>query len=318
MSANAGAIARRGYALAMIAGVPLVVGLMLAPYVFNLLIWIGRTRVGCEALRGVEFESVTTRCVLTFMLFLIWPALRVAGGGKTRIKNLFSGTRRFKRMALGVGTGVASMLILPLLGYVQGVFLPVFDIGSGFLLEGLLVLILGLGIAFLEELIFRGILFDLISRMTGLAVGVALAAAFFSFSHFLNPIKPSGVVYGHWYSGLQLFGMAIRSFNLTNIHIFPYCATLFFIGASLCLVFNIERNLYLIAGIHAGWIWVLKMLGSVLQWNPEHSSRLFVPGVGLEKSYGALIVALLFFMNAVYWWLKRRDEKKDGIDCGYI
>lgn len=309
-SADAYTVARRRYALAIIVGVPLVAGLILAPHIFNLLLWIGRTCEGCVALRGIEFESVATRCMLLLLLFVFWPALRIAGSGKERIKNLFSGTGRLKKTVLGAGIGMASMLILPVLGYLLGVYLPVQDIGARLLLEGMLLLLLGLGIAFLEELIFRGVLFDLISRMTGLAAGVVLAAAFFSFAHFLNPIKPSGVVYGHWYSGLQLFGAAIESFDLTNIHIFPYCATLFFIGVSLCLIFAVERNLYLIAGIHAGWIWALKMFASVLQRNPEQSSWLFVQGAGVEKSYGVLTAALMFFIGVVYWYSKQTGRKE--------
>jgi len=281
---------------------PIIGGALISPYIFNILLLLGRNHENLQALRNLEFESVATRTMLIGMLLAFWPALNIAGNARERVRSLFAGEKRGRQLLLGVVLGVGSMALIPLIGLWTGAYHFSGDL-DGLFLKGIAFLFAGLLVAFLEEFLFRGVLFDMLWRLIGLWAATFAAAMVFSLAHFINPIKPAGVVHGHWYSGFRLLWRAVMSFDLSRTEIFPYCLTLFAIAISLCVIYSWRRNLYVIAGIHAGWIWVLKMAREGFA-RGEGFAWLFGNGMVVEKSYAAMIVSLLFCAVVVIWRIR--------------
>jgi len=116
--------------------------------------------------------------------------------------------------------------------------------------------------------------------------------------HFLNPVLPAGVVYGHWYSGFQTFAVVARSFAEFTVHIFPYSLTLFLIGLSLTLLYARRGRLLLVVGVHAGWITVLKTSSDMLA-RTGRFAKLFGEDMVLSKTYLVAIVAALFLIGVI-------------------
>lgn len=284
--------------------VPFGGGALIAPYIFNMLLLLGRNVDSLQTLRSLEFASVATRCMLILFLVSVWPALSLAVDPKEHLRRLFSGKGCMRDIGLGLLLGTGSMAIVPLLGVILGAFAPGQEWGGGALnIAGIMGV--GLLVAFLEETLFRGVVFDLFESVLGPVSGVILASLIFALVHFLQPITPPGIVHGHWYSGFALLWKAIVGFDPGRTLIFPYVFTLFLIGASLCLVYLRKRNVYLIAGLHAGWIFVLKISGDVFA-STGRSSFLFGKDMGLEKSYAAMFLALAFLF-AVTWYYERKQ-----------
>lgn len=277
---------------------PFVVGPLLAPAVFNLIVWAGRSFPALEGLRTVEFESVLTRCMLLTGALMLWPVLlRLARMGIS-LRSI-AGDGGWVALGRGLLLGIASMSLVPLAGLIAGAYrldpeADLFGLASvilGSLLAGLLV-------ALVEELIFRGVVFGLLRHLGGTAFAAPFSAALFAMVHFINPVLPAGVVYGHWYSGFQTFAVALRSFGEFTVHIFPYCLTLFLIGLSLALLYARRGRLLLVVGVHAGWILVLKTASGMLA-RTDRLERLFGEDMVLSKTYIVAAMAAAFLIAAL-------------------
>ena len=121
------------------------------------------------------------------------------------------------------------------------------------------VLLLGLVaaalVAFFEELVFRGIVFQLAHRALPAWGSVPVAALIFALVHFLrvpSSAWPAGTPVP-WWSG---FAVAWRSVAGLPRTLDPATfAGLLLAGAVLCLIFLRNGTLLAPIGLHAGWVW---------------------------------------------------------------
>lgn len=121
------------------------------------------------------------------------------------------------------------------------------------------VLLLGLAaaalVAFFEELVFRGIVFQLAHRALPAWGSVPLAALVFAAVHFLrvpSSAWPAGTPVP-WWSGLAVAWRSVAALPRTlDPAVF---AGLVLAGAVLCLIFLRNGTLLAPIGLHAGWVW---------------------------------------------------------------
>lgn len=115
----------------------------------------------------------------------------------------------------------------------------------------------GLLLGFLEEVIFRGLIFRIFYTALSPRVAVVLSAAFFAYAHFKMPGSvweatdqvvtwKSGFFVGVW----TLIGIT------QNFELFPFLS-LWALGSLLCLIFMRFRSLLPCMGFHAGIVTVL-------------------------------------------------------------
>ena len=163
-------------------------------------------------------------------------------------------------LAMGFALSVASMALLMLLMSWADVFTPYLRYSPARALQRFAsALLAGVTVAFLEELLFRGVIFKGLYEELGRLRGYLFGALFFSAIHFVKPLsedRPTGL---DAMTGIRYLAGSFQPFlNLDSL--FPGLLGLFLIGAVLCYAFERTGSLYLSIGLHAGWIFSLKTL----------------------------------------------------------
>jgi membrane protease YdiL (CAAX protease family) len=152
---------------------------------------------------------------------------------------------------------------------------------------------------FMEEILFRGILFRWIEEFAGSWIALALTSALFGLAHILNPNAT-------WFSS---FAVAVEA------------------GVLLGGAYMLTRSLWLPIGLHAAWNFAQGFLFDIpvsgTNENGLVEARLSGPailsggGFGLEASIFALVIAtaagILLVVLAIRrgelmhpWWVRRR------------
>jgi membrane protease YdiL (CAAX protease family) len=287
-----------------------VVGGLLAPLLFNVLLWLGRNVEAFAGLRQLPFEKVTSRCVLLSVLGGAFVMMRCAGlttAGK-------QGFRRGARWKGAVGRGflmggVTMALLLAAAWLTDAYVLRAGGMTGKLWLKTVGNLVGAMLIGYIEEWLFRGVIFGSLRKAMGVIAAALISSAFFSAVHFARPENPVGVVYGHWYSAFQLMPHLFSSGDFYWGHEGYKAFTLFFMGLTLCLFYAWRGDLYFIIGLHAGWVWVMRIGDYIFDdRNREVLPRLFGPTPGIAKSGLALLMSALFAGVALgmYLWGRRR------------
>lgn len=155
-------------------------------------------------------------------------------------------------------------------------------------------------IAFFEELIFRGVVFQLAAATLRLLPAALAAALFFALLHFQR-------VPGHlWPEGARVgwsTGFTVAWWSLTSIASSLDPATLLALvlaGFALCLVFYRTGSLYPAMGLHAGWVFVAQLHRRWLHVDTATASeRAVALWGGRSMIDGVLPLVLLGLVTAV-------------------
>lgn len=154
-----------------------------------------------------------------------------------------------------------------------------------------------LGAALIEELVFRGLIFQAIEKMGGSWIALALTSLFFGFAHLGNP-------------GASIWGASAIAIEA---------------GVLLGVAFLWRRNIWFIFGLHFFWNTTEGLLGIPVSGHP--STGLFTVEVtgpalltggelGLEASIVPVIISLLITLPMLIFarrkghFLSRRQDPK--------
>lgn len=261
---------------------------------------------GLWLLLVVYVGAVLAAAVLTPPVFWAFQAWDAAGGGELAAYLAEKAPpRHFDRIRwllvlaalpwLCRATGLASRRALGLTGGAEGRRLATAWLAAGFVMvagiaggqalsgtvalappEGagafLGIVLLGLVsaalIAFFEELVFRGVVFQLADRALPAWGSVPVAAGIFALLHFQR--VPSSAWPADapvtWWSG---FAVAWRSVTATfRTAEGQVLAALFLAGVVLCLLFLRHRSLLAPMGLHAGWVWAAQIYRDTVRQVP--------------------------------------------------
>ena len=160
----------------------------------------------------------------------------------------------------GFGLAVASMASLALMMSWLDVFEPFFRLSLADSLERCVSAILAAAtVGFMEEILFRGVIFKGLFEELGRARAYLFAALFYSAVHFVKPGDAAALGQLDAWIGIRYLAGSFHPFtDLTTL--FPGLLGLYLIGAVLCYAFERTGTLYLSIGLHAGWIFSLKTL----------------------------------------------------------
>ena len=225
------------------------------------------------------------------ILYLIIPTV-LWGFSKFLDHKPFSqyGLRRDRRNFLGFGLGIGLGFVLcGLLLLTQGIFGWVtFDLSNLqaagplplLLLQGFAV---GVGAAFMEELLFRGFLVNQFGRDYGLTSAQYLTSLVFAIAHFLRPLD---AILATWpqFPGLWAFGLVL-----------VYCR------------WWTNSRLGLAIGFHGGCVWVLTVVNSIglVKYTGAISPLVtgVIPGNPLSGLIGLVFLGIFF---VVLWAITRQ------------
>ena len=227
-------------------------GSLLAPWRWRL-----AQLAGYPALAQAPFHRFVDRSFLILALAGLWPLLRVLGATTGREMGLISPWGQGRRLAGGLGLGFGSLALLAalVLGGHERVWLHPLPAGkiAGSVLgaAGTAALVAGL-----EEILFRGGVFGGLRRILPWPTALGISSAIYALVHFLERAELAGPV--HWNSGLVLLPQMLAGFMDWH-RLVPGFFNLTLAGVLLGLAYQRTGNLYFSIGLHAGWIFWLKI-----------------------------------------------------------
>jgi hypothetical protein len=279
-------------------------GALLAPWVHHGLQGAARLWPALTPLAEAPFHRVVNRCLLGLALLGLWPLLR--GLGVRRWSDL--GWRRHPQLrrdlALGFVLGWGGLALVAAVTLLTGARVWRTDHPAGELAGALARgLTAALVVAALEETLFRGGLFRGLRREGRFAFAAGLSAAVYAWVHFFErPPRPAEV--GPW-TGLATLGQMLRGFTDPALLV-PGWFTLLLAGLILAYACERQGTLWLAAGLHAGWVFWLKLYGFLTAagdpaWLAWAGTRKLHDGwlaFGVMAVTGAVLAAVLRARNA--------------------
>ena len=255
--------------------------------------------VGDVAGRAFDFHSavakMVTRNALIFATVLLTYKLAIARLGVMPRDDLRT-RQAWPNLGIGIAVGFGLMAVSVAVAATAHVYVLVGEGDSSQLLHELITS--ALMPAFMEELLFRGILFRWAEEFAGSWIALLLTSALFGLVHIMNP----GAT---WFSS---FAIAVEA------------------GLLLGGAYMLTRSLWLPMGLHAAWNFTQGEIFDVpVSGNPEHgllNAKLSGPALlsggnfGLEASVICLVLAtaagVWFVWRAVRegevvrpWWVRK-------------
>lgn len=236
-----------GYLLGVFLG-----GALLAPWLWSL----AQTVVPGSALAQQPFRRYVDRSLLGLAILGLWPMARSGRFPGWHSIGFRWGPRSLRDLVLGLCGGMGSLAAVAALALGFGARSWNADHSAGQFLDHL-VRALGAAVAvsFLEELLFRGMVFGSLRRRFPFAVSAILSAGLFAVVHFFQRPEPPASV-GPW-TGFEMLGRMLGGLVAWET-LFPGILTLGMIGALLAWCRERTGSLWLPFGLHAGWIFWFK------------------------------------------------------------
>ena len=257
-------------------------------------------------LASKKFHRYFNRLVMVFALLGIVPLGRLLGYRTWESLGL-GGMHRSGRLWFGFLT---SALFLGLLAAVIGLagFTEVDPgIGATEIVKSLLgVTAAALAVAFVEEIFFRGFLYDIARKDLSQLAAVILVSFFYSLVHFIKSPGDYQISEVHWDTMFQLLPNYFSGIRHLDSFVFSFL-NLFIAGWMLAWAFQGTGNLYLSIGLHAGWVWALKMNGRLTEWTTQYTTD-WQWLLGYEGDMVSSSMALVVL--CVQWWLLRRLSRQ--------
>jgi membrane protease YdiL (CAAX protease family) len=165
----------------------------------------------------------------------------------------------------------------------------------------------GVIVALLEELIFRGVLFAAVRKVSGPAAAVLISAAYYAGLHFLQSRWTGNPAEIGWTTGLR-----IVADGFAHLAAMPPDSFLALFAAGLLLGLvraAVPRSLGLCMGLHAGWVFVIKAAKPLTYTNPEARWSFLVGSYDHIIGYlsaGWLSVLILLGLAGIWYSAGRR------------
>lgn len=234
-------------------------GALLAPWLYGLTQWGSAHWDLLKPLAGHPFHRFVSRSFLFLALAALWPLASALNMGKPARWGWSDVPGKWFGLAFGFGLGLASMAVLVGLALMMGAR----ELGAAHSVMQLLVHFLKtIGtaaiVAVIEETVFRGMVLGSFRQGMGIMPALMASSAVYSLVHFFQRLQTPSTL--DWTSGLAMLPGMLRGFVDWQMLV-PGFINLFLVGLILGWAFIKTGNLYLSAGLHAGWIFWLKYYG---------------------------------------------------------
>ena len=159
--------------------------------------------------------------------------------------------------AIGIATAAAGAVFLldTHLRVMDGDFIPT---AGGFARIFLIGLSSGIGVALVEETVFRGAMHSGVERESGPWMAALLTAPLFAVLHFFAKARIPAAELG-WGSGFDLALLSFAPLGHPALVLDSFLSWLV-VGLILSLTRVLTGNIAVAIGLHAGWVVVLRML----------------------------------------------------------
>lgn len=251
------------------------------------------------------FSRYVGRALLLAALVGLWPLLRSVGLRSWQEMGLSQPARQWRRLAAGVviGSGMlAALFLLELMGAAR-------DFNANRTLGDLGLRLLraaqtaGL-VSVIEELLFRGTLFGVLRKNWSWPTALGLSSGVYAFLHFLgHPPEPPMV---NWLSGLTaLFAMLATA---AAALLTPGFLNLALLGMILGVSYQRTGSLFFSIGLHAGWIFGLKLGGFLTRAVADTRGAFWGSGRVIDDWLAFLVLGLLLAFCLRFPWPGPRTD----------
>lgn len=250
----------------------------------------------------LPLSKIITKATQLFLVLSIFPVMAYLKLSKEDFgfatKPVF-----LKQVLIGFGLGLITLMPIFIILYVLGI--DVIDQSDqwtiAFLAEKTtLSLLLALLIAVFEESVFRGVLLAGLKRNLPVVAAVLISSTYYAALHFLSNKTETPLQEVNVYSGFIMLGEAFA--NVLNPHNASAFLSLLVVGTFLAVIrTQVKESLGLCIGCHAGWVWQIKMNGSLLNidFNSQYlylvSSHNYVVGPLVTGWLGLAIIGYFVY-----------------------
>lgn len=239
---------------------------LLAPWVYWGMQTLAAHAPFLQGTAAQPFHRYVNRCVYVLALVGLWPLLRALQAREWAAVGLVSPSGQGGRFLFGFGLGFLSLLLVAVGGLASGARVLNHDLELGLVLRSAgIALFSAMTVSVLEELLFRGVLYGRLRPATGEMTALLLSAGIYSIVHFFQRPPPPVVI--HAASGFETLGQMLRGFADMQA-LFPGFLTLLVGGIVLAWLYQVSGTLYASMGLHAGWIFWLKLYGAATREAP--------------------------------------------------
>jgi|GEM_PF-154814 len=250
------------------------------------------------------FRRIFDRVILVTLLLCVLPFWRWIGL-RFELKPLFRKKRAVSRFLTWFILGAVCISILMYAQVYAGMRIP-----RDKSLKILSALLSALTVALLEETIFRGLILQSflqkISKYKSIFIVSAIFALvhLFSLGHFLKSIKELAPDGTNPFDGFKLVAMFLLPLK-EPVNVLPGLIGLFIAGWLLAELTVRTKTLWAAIGLHAGWVFTIKLLGRVWKYpSATKPSWLFGEKFAATGILGWIMVGfLILIVNGILSYL---------------
>lgn len=268
--------------------------------------------------RKADFPEFFTASLVGMAIVLFIPFMDSLRGGRTleggniwRIrlpqgaKTLTMGQRLVRNPDFVRHSATGFLLVVGLFTLLAGALLATGVLQWNQTTGGSLKMVLGwlsiaLGLAVIQEVLFRGIAMGIFLRAMRPAAALGLSATLFALIHFLNPPPNLNVVDPDAAGvGFELLGRILTQFATPQILLGSFMPLLA-LGAVLAYARWRTASLWLPIGLNGGWIFINQVLASVTITSEPDSVLWVISGIPLKQGMVPLMGIVLVGVIANY------------------
>jgi membrane protease YdiL (CAAX protease family) len=288
-------------------------GALIAPWFYFLTQAASSFLPGLHAIAAKSFPRFLNRSLLILVLGGLIPFLRASDLCSWRALGFGKRPGAWREIGGGFLIGFIMLACIVALALASGTrrisqdHSPAALIGhaAGAALSALIV-------APLEELVFRGALFGALRKSFHWTAALVLSSGLYALAHFLEP--PGWADPVHWNSGLSVLAAMVTDFGDSG-RLIPCLLNLTLVGLILGMAYYRTGALYFSMGLHAGWIFWLKMNGfATHETNPGRHWPF-----GTDKlidgwlAFGLLALMLALLNRALVQTTSRPERKEERL-----
>jgi len=293
--------------LAIYLAVVMVGGAAIAPWLHALMQWLASHYPILQHWAESPFHRYVNRSMQGLAILGLIPFLRSIQCDSWKGFGLSKTDRGLRNAVRGAFLGLISIILIagPALLWQARLFKTNSTTTLPVLLENMAQAALsGVGVGVLEEIIFRGALFNALRRAHHWTLALTFSSFLYALLHFFQkPLSPEAI---HWNSGfITIFGMFKGFADLEML--IPGFFVLTLAGYILGLLYQDTGSLYASIGLHASWVFFVKIYASVTYARPEASAWFWGSKKLTDGWIGFLVLALL--LGCLMVWRQRRDKQ---------
>ena len=275
-------------------------GALLAPALHWLVAQLASTVSALEPVARQPFHRFVSRAMLVLAVVGLWPWARAMGLRSWAELGWCRPTAgHWKLLGRGFLWGFASLAAFAAVAVLCGAKVANFDHSFGEWCKRLASAALsGLFVALLEETLFRGALFGGLRKGMAWPAALVVSSVIFALLHFLDrrPEPPPQI---GWASGLALLPRMVREIDDGRMFA-AALGSLIVVGLFLALAYQRTGNLFFPLGLHAGWVFWMKLTGFITVAKPEAPGWLWGTGK-LVDGWATCALLLLTFGIYLRW-----------------